>query len=64
MKAVITKQCMGDRNCNDLCPEVFKYDEDQLLSIVQFDEIPEQYHDVVKQAAAECGAEAIDIIEK
>ena len=39
MKVTITKQCMGDRNCNELCPEVFEYDEDQLLSTVKFDEI-------------------------
>lgn len=63
MKARITSQCMGDRNCNILCPEVFQYDEDQLLSIVQFDEIPEQYEAVVRQAAQECGADAIEIEE-
>jgi len=32
MKVRINSQCMGDRNCNKLCPEVFEYDEDQLLS--------------------------------
>ena len=63
MKVVITKNCMGDRNCNELCPEVFEYDEDQLKSIVKFDEIPEQYHAVVRQAAEECGADAIEIVE-
>ena len=63
MKVVITKNCMGDRNCNELCPEVFEYDEDQLMSIVKFDEIPEQYQALARQAAAECGAEAIEIIE-
>ncbi len=63
MKVKITEQCMGDRNCNNLCPEVFEYDEDQLLSIVKFDEIPEQYEDVVRQAAQECGADAIVIEE-
>jgi len=63
MKVVITKNCMGDRNCNELCPEVFEYDEDQLKSIVKFDEIPEKYQDVVRRAAAECGAEAIEIEE-
>lgn len=63
MKAIITKQCMGDRNCNKLCPEVFEYDEDQLLSIVKFDEIPNEYQAVVRQAATECGADAIEIIE-
>lgn len=63
MKARITSQCMGDRNCNKLCPEVFQYDEDQLLSVVQFDEIPEKYEALVRQAADECGADAIEIEE-
>ena len=61
MKVVITKQCMGDRNCNKLCPEVFEYDEDQLKSTVKFDEIPNEYKDLVRQAAAECGADAIEL---
>ena len=64
MKIRITSQCMGDRNCNNLCPEVFEYDEDQLQSIVKFDVIPEKYEDVVRQAVSECGAEAIEIIEE
>ena len=63
MKAIVTSSCMGDRNCNDLCPEVFEYDEDELKSIVKFDEIPEQYKEVVQRAAAECGANAIEIEE-
>lgn len=63
MKVKITAQCMGDRNCNKLCPEVFEYDEDQLLSIVKFDEIPEKYEAVVLKAAQECGADAIIIEE-
>jgi ferredoxin len=63
MKVTITDQCMGDRNCNDLCPEVFKYDEDQLVSTILVDPIPEHFKDKVRQAAAECGAEAIIIEE-
>jgi ferredoxin len=63
MKATITKQCMGDRNCNKLCAEVFEYDEDQLLSIVKFDVIPAHLEDIVRQAADECGADAIEIEE-
>ena len=63
MKAKITKECMGDRNCNKLCPEVFEYDEDQLLSIVKYDEIPKHLEDIVRQAAIECGADAIIIEE-
>lgn len=63
MKVTITKQCMGDRNCNDLCPEIFEYDEDQLISTIKMDEIPEHLKAIVKQAADECGAEAIIIEE-
>ena len=64
MKVVITEQCMGDRNCNKLCPEVFEYDEDQLLSIVKMDEIPGHLKEVVLQAARECGADAIEVYEE
>ena len=63
MKVIITKMCMGDRNCNHLCPEVFEYDEDQLKSIVKFDEIPDHFKDLARQAAEECGADAIEIVE-
>ena len=64
MKVVITEQCMGDRNCNKLCPEIFEYDEDQLLSIVKMDKIPDHLKEVVVQAARECGADAIEVYEK
>ena len=63
MKVKITEQCMGDRRCNDLCPEVFEYDEDELKTRVKFDEIPGEYKAVVRQAAEECGAQAIIIEE-
>ena len=63
MKVIITEQCMGDRRCNDLCPEVFEYDEDELKTRVKFDEIPEEYKAIVRQAAEECGAQAIIIEE-
>ncbi len=63
MKVTISSQCMGDRNCNDLCPEVFEYDEDQLKSVVKVDDIPDHLKDVVRKAAEECGAEAITIEE-
>ena len=63
MKAIITKNCMGDRNCNKLCAEVFEYDEDKLLSIVKLDPIPKHLEAVVRQAAQECGADAIELEE-
>jgi ferredoxin len=62
MKVSVDKElCMGDRNCNMLCPEVFKYDEDELMSIVLLDEIPEHLEDKVNQAVDECPGGAITI---
>jgi len=55
--------CMGDKNCNKVCPEVFQYDEDQLISRVLVDEVPEHLQDKVRQAARECAPEAIKIEE-
>jgi ferredoxin len=63
MKVTITKECMGDRNCNELCPEIFEYDEDALISTIKMDEIPEHLKDIVRRAADECGADAIEIEE-
>ena len=63
MKVKVTENCMGDRRCNDLCPEVFEYDEDELKSVVKFDEIPGEYQAIVRQAAEECGADVIIIEE-
>jgi ferredoxin len=61
MKVKVTENCMGDRRCNDLCPEVFEYDEDELKSMVKVDEVPAQDEALVLQAADECGADAIII---
>jgi len=62
MKVSVDKElCMGDRNCNMLCPEVFKYDEDELMSIVLLDEIPEKFEEKVTQAVEECPGGAITI---
>jgi ferredoxin len=64
MKATVEKElCMGDRNCNILCPEVFKYDENELMSIVLLDKIPKKYEGLVTQARDECPAGAINIAE-
>ncbi len=63
MKVKVTEDCMGDRRCNDLCPQVFEYDENELKSTVKLDEIPREYKEVVRQAAEECGAQAIIIEE-
>jgi ferredoxin len=55
--------CMGDKNCNKVCPEVFQYDEDQLISRVLVDEVPKHLEDLVRKAAAECAPGAIIVEE-
>ncbi len=55
--------CMGDRNCNKVCPEVFEYDEDQMISRVLVDEVPAKLEDLVRQAADECAPKAIVVEE-
>jgi ferredoxin len=55
--------CMGDRNCSKVCPEVFQYDEDQLLSRVIVDEVPKNLEELVRKAAEECAPGAILIEE-
>ena len=55
--------CMGDKNCNKVCPEVFEYDQDQFLSRVIVDEIPAHLEVKVLKAARECAPGAIIIEE-
>ncbi len=55
--------CMGDRNCNKVCPEVFQYDEDKMVSNVIVDEVPAGLEEKVRKAARECVPEAIIIEE-
>lgn len=55
--------CMGDKNCSKVCPEVFEYDEDQLISRVRMEEVPEHLQGRVRKAARECVPEAIVIEE-
>jgi len=55
--------CMGDRNCNKVCPDVFEYDEDQLISRVLVDEVPKDLEDLVRKAAEECAPGAIIVAE-
>jgi ferredoxin len=55
--------CMGDRNCNKVCPEVFQYDEARMVSRVLLDEIPEHLENAVRKAARECAPGAIIVTE-
>jgi ferredoxin len=55
--------CMGDRNCNKVCPEVFEYDEDQMAARIIMEEVPENLESLVRKAARECVTQAIVIEE-
>jgi len=55
--------CMGDRNCSKVCPEVFQYDEDKLLSRVLVDVVPKHLEEAVRKAARECAPGAIVVEE-
>jgi ferredoxin len=55
--------CMGDRNCNKVCPEVFQYDEDQMVSRVLVDEVPKHLEALVRKAADECAPRAVIVEE-
>ncbi len=55
--------CMGDRNCNKVCPEVFQYDEDKLISRVLAEVVPRHLEKAVRKAARECAPGAIVVEE-
>lgn len=55
--------CMGDKNCNKVCPEVFQYDQDQLVSHVLVSEVPPHLKALVRKAEEECVPEAIIVEE-
>jgi ferredoxin len=56
-------RCMGDRQCSDMCPEVFAYDEVKTEARVRVDVIPPELEERVRQTAAKCDTEAITIEE-
>jgi ferredoxin len=55
--------CMGDRNCNKVCPEVFEYDEDKMISRVLVEKVPSNLESLVRKAARECAPGAIMVEE-
>ncbi|MBI5018140.1 MAG: ferredoxin [Deltaproteobacteria bacterium] len=55
--------CMGDRNCNKVCPEVFGYDEDKMQARILVGTVPASSEAKVRQAAEECAPQAIVITD-
>ena len=60
MKVKIDKElCSGDEICVDICPEVFKMEDD--VAVPQVDVIPDNLQEKCREAADECPTEAIII---
>ncbi len=60
MKVKVDKElCSGDEICVDICPEVFKMEDD--VAVPQLDVIPDNLQEKCREAADECPTEAIII---
>ena len=60
MKVKVDKElCSGDEICVDICPEVFKMEDD--VAVPQIDVIPDNLQEKCREAADECPTEAIII---
>jgi ferredoxin len=62
MKAVVDQDaCVSCGACIDLCPEVFKWDNDKAVAYTN--PVPEDVQDACQEAADACPSEAIIIEE-
>ena len=62
MRAVVDPNtCIGCTLCVQLCPEVFKMEDDKAVAYIE--PVPEQIKETCKQAAQECPVNAITIEE-
>jgi len=50
--------CVGSGLCEQTCPEVFDVD---IVAHVKVDPVPEHLEEAVRQAAANCPTEAIEL---
>jgi len=62
MKAFVDPDvCIGCSLCTQVCPEVFKMQEDK--AVAYLNPVPEELQDSCKKAADECPVTAITILE-
>ena len=60
MKAKVNEElCSGCGPCEEICPEVFKIEDD--VSKVKVDTVPSEAEDSCREAMEECPTEAISI---
>jgi len=61
LKIHINDDCTACGICEDICPDVFELGDEK--ATVKMNPVPEKYHDVCREAAEDCPAEAIEITE-
>ena len=60
IKAVVDRDsCVGCGLCSEICPDVFKMQEDKAVSKV--DKVPEGAEESCRDAAQQCPVEAITV---
>lgn len=63
MKVTVDEStCTGCQVCADLAPEVFEMNDD-MVSVVKVDTVPEGSEDMVREAAEQCPVTCIEIKE-
>ena len=61
MKAIVDEDaCTGCAACQDVCPEVFDMNEDE-IAIVKVEPIPAEHEAAAEEAAESCPVEAITL---
>lgn len=59
--AIDRSRCCGYGLCAQLCPEVYKLDQDGLILVPESDLVPAGLEEEAREGAAACPAEAIVI---
>jgi ferredoxin len=63
MKVRVDKDlCSADGICVEICPQMFRQDDDDLAEAIQ-EEVPPEHEDDVREAADACPTECIIIEE-
>jgi ferredoxin len=64
MKIIIDKDlCTGEGLCEEICPEVFRIDEDKDIAVIIKEDLDEIDEEGVSEAVESCPNEAIIIRE-
>jgi ferredoxin len=57
------EECIGDGSCEDIAPEYFKLDDEDIATVIK-DPVDKVDEDLVREAAEACPVEAISLIDE